>query len=157
MFDDFIPLTFDYKTSRFGHSLLEKIVQKRCEQCMIIEDLGLTLKPGAVFKIAVDAETVWMLPEELYAIEQGLEFKEKKYNNCTYRGYFNKDGEPEGVGIETFNSGAKHSGEYKRGIRNGVVKAEYATGNFYWGQWKDGLSEGYGTYQWKSNGQKYTG
>ena len=157
MFDDFIPLTFDYKTSRFGHSLLEKIVQKRCEQCMLTPDLGLTLKPGAVLKIAVDDETMWMLPGELYAIEHGLEFKEKKYDNCTYRGYFNKDGEEEGVGITTFNSGAKYSGEYKRGKRNGVVKAEFANGNIYWGQWKDGLREGYTTYQWKSSGQKYTG
>ena len=157
MFDDFIPLTFDYKTSRFGHSLLEKIVQKRCEQCMLTPDLGLTLKPGAVLKIAVDVETMWMLPGELYAIEQGLEFKEKKYDNATYRGYFNKDGERKGVGIMTFNDGTKCSGEYKRGKRNGVVKAEYADGNIYWGQWKDDLIEGYGTFQWKSDGQKYTG
>ncbi len=106
---------------------------------MIIQDMGLTLKPGAVLKIAVDDETMWMLPGELYPIEQGLEFKEKKYDYGTYRGYFNKDGEPEGVGITTFNDGKKFSGEYKRGIRNGVVKAEYATGNFYWGQFKDGL------------------
>ena len=53
---------------------------------MIIQDLGLTLKPGAVLKIAVDDETMWMLPGELYAIEQGLEFGEKKYDNGTYRG-----------------------------------------------------------------------
>jgi len=78
---------------------------------MIIQDLGLTLKPGAVLKIAVNYETMWMLPGELYAIEQGLEFGEKKYDNCTYRGYFNKDGEREGVGIRTYNSGNKNSGE----------------------------------------------
>ena len=124
---------------------------------MIIQDLGLTLKPGAVLKIAVDDETMWMLPGELYAIEQGLEFKEKNYDNCTYRGYFNKDREREGVGITTFNNGNKYSGEYKRGKRNGVGKVEYANGNIYWGQYKDGLREGYGTHQWKSNGQKYTG
>ena len=106
---------------------------------MIIEDLGLTLKPGAVLKIAVDAETMWMLPGELYAIEQGLEFGEIKYDNATYRGYFNKDLEFEGVGITTFNHGEKHSGEYKRGKRNGVVKAEYANGSIYWGQFKDDL------------------
>ena len=107
--------------------------------------------------IAVDDETMWMLPGELYAIEQGLEFKEEEYKNGTYRGYFNKDGEREGVGIITFNDGKKYSGEYKRGKRNGVVKAEYADGNIYWGQWKDNLREGYTTYQWKSSGQKYTG
>ncbi len=124
---------------------------------MIIQDLGLTLKPGAVLKIAVDDETMWMLPGELYAIEQGLEFKEKKYDNGTYRGYFNKDGEPEVVGIRTSNSGKKYSGEFKRGKRNGVGKGEYADGNIYWGQYKDNLKEGYGTYQWKSDGMKYTG
>jgi hypothetical protein len=124
---------------------------------MIISDLGLTLKPGAVLKIAVDDETMWMLPGELYAIKQGLKFKEEKYDNCTYRGYFNKDGEREGVGITIFNCGEKHSGEYKRGKLNGVVKAEHADGNIYWGQYKDGLKEGYGTCQWKSSGQKHTG
>ena len=124
---------------------------------MIIQDLGLTLKPGAVLKIAVDDEKMWMLPGELYAIEQGLEFGEEKYHNVTYRGYFNKDGEPEGVGITTFNDGTKFSGEYKRGKRNGVVKAEFADGNIYWGQCKDGPKEGYGTFHWKSSGQKYTG
>jgi hypothetical protein len=157
MLDDFIPLTFDYKTSRFGHSLLEKIVQKRCEQCMLTPDLGLTLKPGAVLKIAVDEETMWMLPGELYAIEQGLEFGEEQYDDGTYRGYYNEDGEGEGVGVKTFNNGNKHSGEYKRGKRNGVVKAEFASGDIYWGQYKDGLKEGYGTCQWKSDGEKYTG
>ena len=45
---------------------------------MIIQDLGLTFKPGAVLKIAVDDETMWMLPGELYAIEQGLEIGEIK-------------------------------------------------------------------------------
>ena len=116
------------------------------------------MKPGAVLKIAVDDETMWMLPGELYAIEQGLEFKEKKYDNSTYRGYFNKDGEREGVGITTFNEdGEKHSGEYKRGKLNGVLKAEFAEGDIYWGQWKDDLREGYATYQFKLSGQKYTG
>jgi len=115
------------------------------------------LKPGAVLKIAVDDETMWMLPGELYAIEQGLEFKEKKYDKGTYRGYFNKDGKREGVGITTFNDGNKYSGEYKRGELNGEVKVECADGDIYWGQYKDGLNEGYGTYQWKSSGQKYTG
>ena len=115
------------------------------------------MKPGAVLKIGIDDETMWMLPGELYAIEQGLEFKEKKYDKGTYRGYFNKDGEPEGVGITIFISGNKYSGEYKRGKRNGVVKAEYADGDIDWGQYKDDLREGYTTYQWKSSGQKYTG
>ena len=115
------------------------------------------MKPGAVLKIAVDDETMWMLPGELYAIEQGLEFKEKKYDNSTYRGYINKDGEGEGVGITTFNDGAKFRVEYKRGKFNGVGKAETAEGNIYWGQLKDNLREGYGTSQWKSSGEKYTG
>ena len=107
--------------------------------------------------IDINDELVWMLPGKLYAIEQGLEFKEIKYDNCTYRGYFNKDGEEEGVGIMTFNVGEKHSGEYKRGERNGVVKIESIDGDIYWGQFKNGLKEGYGTFQWKLNDRKYTG
>ncbi len=110
-----------------------------------------------MLKIAVDDETMWMLPGELCAIEQGLEFGEEECDDFTYRGYFNKDGEAEGVGIMTFNVGEKHNGEYKRGKRNGVVKTEFADGNIYWGQWKYDLKEGYGTFQWKSSGEKYTG
>jgi hypothetical protein len=71
------------------------------------------------------------------------------FDNRTCRGYFSKDGEGEGVGITTFNSGLKHIGEYKRGQLNGVVKIEYPDGDIYWGQNKDGLKEGYGTYLWR--------
>ena len=55
------------------------------------------------------------------------------FDNRTCRGYFSKDGEGEGVGITTFNSGLKHIGEYKRGQLNGVVKIEYPDGDIYWG------------------------
>jgi hypothetical protein len=40
MVEDLIPLTFNYQTSRSGHKLLEKIVEKRCEQTKMI-DYGL--------------------------------------------------------------------------------------------------------------------
>ena len=110
-----------------------------------------------VLHLAIDAQSMWMLPGELYSIEQGLEFKEIAGENGTYRGYTNIDGEEEGVGITTFKSGEKHSGEYKQGLFNGVTKTEFVDGNTYWGQEKAGLNEGYGTFQWKSNGQIYTG
>jgi len=102
MVEDLIPLTFNYQTSRSGHKLLEKIVEKRCEQAKMI-DYGLT-ETGAVVKLANTPETRWFLQGELKAIKDGCEYGEGD-EICTYRGYVNQDGEPEGVGIMIFNSG----------------------------------------------------
>jgi hypothetical protein len=148
MVEDLIPLTFNYQTSRNGHKLLEKIVEKRCEQAKMI-DYGLA-ETGAVVKLAITPETRWLLQGELKAIKDGHVYKEMKGENCTYRGYVNQDGELEGVGILIFNDGNKYSGEYKGGDRNGVIKAEYANGEICWGMWKDGQLNGYNTYQYKS-------
>jgi hypothetical protein len=154
MVEDLIPLTFNYQTSRSGHKLLEKIVEKRCEQAKMI-DYGLA-ETGAVVKLANTPEMRWLLQGELKAIKDGHVYKEMMFENCTYRGYVNQDGKVEGVGIEILNDGNKYSGEYKGGNRNGVIKAEYADGHISWGMFKDGLSNGYNTYQFKS-GNTYTG
>jgi hypothetical protein len=153
MVEDLIPLTFNYQTSRSGHKLLEKIVEKRCEHAKII-DYGLPL--NVPLKLARTPETRWLLQGELKAIKDGHVYKELEGENWTYRGYVNQDGELEGVGIEIFNDGTKFSGEYKGGDRNGVIKAEYADGNICWGMFKDGQQNGYNTYQFKS-GNTYTG
>ena len=147
MVEDLIPLTFNYQTSRSGHNLLEKIVEKRCEQAKMI-DYGLLL--DVPLKLARTPETRWLLQGELKAIKDGCEYIEGKGEDFTYRGYVNQDGKPEGVGIMIFNDGGKFSGEYKGGDRNGVIKAEYANGDICWGMFKDGQQNGYNTYQWKS-------
>ena len=117
-----IPFTYNYSTSRCAHKLLEKIVEKKCEQAKII-DYGLP-ETGAVLKLANTPETRWLLQGELKAIKDGYVFKEMKGKNGTYRGYVNQDGKVEGVGISIFNDGKKYSGEYKGGVRNGVIKTE---------------------------------
>ena len=154
MVEDLIPLTFDYQTSRSGHKLLEKIVEKRCEQAKLI-DYGLA-ETSAVLKLANTPETRWLLQGELKAIKDGHVYKEITNKNGTYRGYVNQDGEEEGVGITTFDDGTKYSGEYKGGPWNGVIKAEFSYGDICWGMFKDGQQNGYNTYQWK-NGDTNTG
>ena len=149
-----ISLTYNYSTSRCAHELLEKIVEKKCEQAKII-DYGLS-ETGAVLKLANTPETRWLLQGELKAIKNGYVYKELEYKKFNYRGYVNKNGELEGVGIEIWNNGNKYSGEYKGGDRNGVIKAEWAHGDICWGMFKDGRPNGYNTYQFKS-GETYTG
>jgi hypothetical protein len=131
MVEDLIPLTFNYQTSRSGHKLLEKIVEKRCEQAKMI-DYGLA-ETGAVVKLANTPETRWFLQAELKAIKDGCVYKDMKGEDWAYRGYVNQDGKAEGVGITIFNDGNKYSGEFKGGYRNGVIKAEFSNGNFCWG------------------------
>jgi hypothetical protein len=127
-------------------------LEKRCEHAKII-DYELPL--NVPLKLANTPETSWLLQGELKAIHDGHVYKEIKDENATYRGYVNQDGELEGVGIEIWNDGDKYSGEYKGGYRNGVFKAE-SGGNICWGMCKDGLPNGYNTYQYKS-GNTYTG
>ncbi len=142
-----IPFTYKYSTSRCAHELLDKIVEKKSEQAKII-DYGLS-ETGAVLKLANTPETRWLLQGELKAIKDGYVFKELEYENGNYRGYVNKDGKHEGVGIEIFNDGKKFSGEYKGGVRNGVIKAEYTDGGICWGMFKDYKKNGYNTFQLK--------
>ena len=87
MVEDLIPLTFNYQTSCSGHKLLEKIVEKRCEQAKMI-DYGLA-ETGAVVKLANTPETRWFLQGELKAIKDGHVYKELKVKDWTYRGYVN--------------------------------------------------------------------
>ena len=121
-------------------------MEKRCEHAKII-DYGLPL--NVPLKLARTPETKWLLQGELKAIKDGNEYVEIQYEDGTYRGYVNQDGEEEGVGITIFNDGTKFSGEYKGGLPNGVIKAEYADGNICWGMFKDGLPNGYNTCQLK--------
>jgi hypothetical protein len=56
----------------------------------------------SLLKVAITPDTHFLLQAELKAIKQGLEYTEKegKYD-IKYKGYVNKDGQREGVGIET--------------------------------------------------------
>jgi hypothetical protein len=51
-------------------------------------------------KVANTPDTHFLLQAELKAIQQGLEYREEEFKDGTkYKGYVNKDGLPEGVGI----------------------------------------------------------
>jgi hypothetical protein len=53
-----------------------------------------------VLKVANTDDTNFLVQAEIKAIKQGLQYKEKEYDNGSrYKGYLNKDGQREGVGI----------------------------------------------------------
>jgi hypothetical protein len=87
--------------------------------------------------IANTPETSWLLQGELKAIKDGHVYKEMEGKDWAYRGYVNQNGKEEGVGIKILKYGNKYSGEYKGGLRNGVIKAEFADGDICWGMFKD--------------------
>ena len=49
-----------------------------------------------------------------------------------------KNGEPNGLGTETFYAGTKYVGEYKDGKRNGQGTITWSGGKKYVGEWKNG-------------------
>ena len=73
----------------------------------------------------------------------------------SYTGYLNAKNESEGVGIKVFSGGSKEIGEWHKGARDGIGKEEYSSFT-YWGQFKNGERQGYGTKK-KSDGTVYCG
>ena len=105
-----VPLTFNYKTSRSAHLLLEKIVVKKCEEATTT-NYGLTMLPDTVLKVANTELTKFLLQAELLAIKNGLVFVEKnailglRGKPSRYSGYQNKFGNFEGVGVILYDNG----------------------------------------------------
>jgi hypothetical protein len=57
----------------------------------------------SLLKVAITPDTHFLLQAELKAINQGLEYTEKEGKYDTkYKGYVNKDGQREGVGISSY-------------------------------------------------------
>jgi hypothetical protein len=108
------------------------------------DDYGLTVTDPSLIRVANTPNTKFFLQAELRAIQNGLKYGEIKYLNGIYNGYV-KDGKKEGVGIMTTSSGQKDIAEYHLNKLHGCVKTEYASGGKYWGEFKDGNREGYGT------------
>ncbi len=103
------------------------------------------------------ANTQFLLQPELRAIQQGLQYREIKIDKeWTYKGYVNKDGQREGVGIRINTDGYKDYGEWHLNNRHGCGKAEGADGASWWGEVKDNKYEGYGTME-VANGDRYIG
>jgi hypothetical protein len=118
-------------------------------------DYGLTVTDPSLIRVANTPNTQFFLQAELRAIQNGLQYGQIKYDNGIYNGYV-KDGKREGVGITTGTSGQKDIAEYHLNNRHGCVKVEFGGGNSYWGEYKDGKGEGYGTKEW-AHGDRYTG
>ena len=86
-----------------------------------------------------------------------MQYKEKEYDNGSrYKGYLNKDGQREGVGILITAKGKKQIGEWHKNKLHQCAKVHYPDGGSYWGEYKDGKKEGYGTGE-VANGDRYIG
>ena len=111
----------------------------------------------SILRVANTPITQFLLQPELRAIHQGLEYTEEVVDDkWTYKGYVNKDGQREGVGMRISTNGYKDYGEWHLNKRSGCGKVERANGNSYWGEYKDGKKEGYITYE-GANGDRYIG
>ncbi len=112
---------------------------------------------ASLLRVANTPNTQFLLQPELRAIQQGLQYSEEAFDyEKTYKGYVNKNGQFEGVGMRIRTNGDKDYGEYHLNNRHGCGKVEWANGNSWWGEFKDGKKEGYGTFEW-ANGERYIG
>jgi hypothetical protein len=62
----------------------------------------------SLLRVATTPTTQFLLQAELRAIQQGLKYTEIQVNKeLTYKGYVDKDGNAEGVGIRIWSDGDK--------------------------------------------------
>jgi hypothetical protein len=104
--NEFIPLTYVYSTAGNAHKVLEQIVEI---QCILAKSTDYGLSGDSVLRVANTPETQFLVQAELntlknvksfFSFKKGLKYKEKQYDNGdSYKGYLNKDGQREGVGI----------------------------------------------------------
>jgi hypothetical protein len=148
-------LTYDYSTATSGHLVLEQVIEI---QCMLAKstDYGLTVTDPSLLRVSNTPSTQFLLQAELRAIQMGLQYKEKQNEKFTYKGYVDKDGKKEGVGMWIYLGGLKIYGEWHLNKRHGCVKGELRVGSSWWGEYKDGKGEGYGTWDGAS-GDRYIG
>lgn len=94
---DLHPLTHNHNTAMSAHLVLEQIVEIQCMLAKSTDDYGLTTN-SSVLQVANTPETEFLIQAELRALqkENGLKYIEK----IGYKGYVNKDGQYEGVGIK---------------------------------------------------------
>jgi 1-phosphatidylinositol-4-phosphate 5-kinase len=76
--------------------------------------------------------------------------------DITYKGYVDKDDQREGVGMTIWADGYKDKSEWHLNKLHGCAKVEYVRGASYWGEYKDGKEEGYGTWE-GCYGDRYIG
>ena len=96
---DLIPLTYEYSTADSAHKVLEQIVEIQCALAKST-DYGLPIIDKSLLRVANTPHTHFLLQAELNAIKQGLKYEEYEWEDGDrYKGYWNKDGQLEGVGI----------------------------------------------------------
>ena len=104
--NEFILLTYVYSTAGRAHKVLEQIVEI---QCILAKSTDYGLSGESVLKVANTPKTQFLVQAELntlknvtgfFSFKKGLKYKEKEYDNgFSYKGYLNKEGQAEGVGI----------------------------------------------------------
>jgi hypothetical protein len=120
------------------------------------DDYGLIVTDPSLLRVSNTPNTQFLLQPELRAIHNSLQYKEIQDWVRTYKGYVDKDGQREGVGIRIWVDGTKDYSEWHLNNINGCMKMEFADGGSYWGECKDGKWEGYGTFE-GANGERYIG
>jgi hypothetical protein len=108
-------------------------------------------------RVANTPDAHFLLQAELKAIKQGLQYKEVKgKDGSKYKGYVNKDGHREGVGINITDIGLIQRGEWHANKLHGCANIQYFYGGSYWGEYKDHKMEGYGIKVY-TDGDRYIG
>ena len=86
-------------------------------------DYGLKVSDYSVLKVSNTPTTQFLLQAELRAIQQGLLYTEEQVDeDVTYKGYVDKDGKWEGVGIRIWSDGDKDYAQWHLNNRHGVGK-----------------------------------
>jgi serine/threonine protein kinase len=109
--NDLVPLTYDYSTAMSTHLVLEQVIEIQCMLAKSTDDYGLAVTDPSLLRVANTPNTQFLLQAELRAIQNGLQYKEKKNDKYTYKGYVDKDEKAEGVGIEIWSIGDKYYAE----------------------------------------------
>jgi hypothetical protein len=139
-----------------AHLVLEQVIEIQCMLAKSTDDFELPLTDPSLLKIASTPNTQFLLQSELRAIKSGLKYKEIQYEEYTYKGYVDKDDVGEGVAMRIKSDGYKDYGEWHLNNINGCTKVEFANGDSWWGEFKNGNMEGYVTRQGAS-GDRYIG
>jgi|LauGreDrversion4_2_1035121.scaffolds.fasta_scaffold256736_2 hypothetical protein len=121
------------------------------------DDYGLTEIDPSLLKVANTESTRFLLQAELRAIQQGLQYTEMQVTKeIIYKGYVDKDGQREGVGMRIKTDGYKDYGQWHLDKRQGLGMAEFPNGNIWCGELKNGNREGFATWKAK-NGDRFIG
>jgi serine/threonine protein kinase len=128
---DFLSLTYDYLTAMSTHLILEQVIDIQCMLAKSSDDNGIPITDPSIFRVANTRKTKSLMQSELRAIKSGLQYKEIQDSSGTYKGYVDKDGKKEGVGIFIKSDGVKYYGEWHLNNEYGFGIKEF--GNKGWG------------------------